>query len=434
MGTGCAGDHADGGPRDIGVRLTAVLAVAVGIIVLALFGSQPLVGIIGHELGLAPDLSGLPTTLTMLGYTTGLILLVPLTDILENRRLILTTLAANICALLTLACSATATMFLFASFVCGVSISAIQILVSVAAALSPDARRGRTVGNVVSGLMLGILFSRPIASLVTEALGWRAFYALLGATVATLVAVLSVSLPTLRPAEKTTYAHLIGTLALILKDEPILRRRALSQALCMAAFSVFWTAIALRLAQAPFALGQTGMALFALAGAAGAVIAPVAGRAGDRGLTRPATALAHATVIAAMVLAYLGGAVLIGSGTLALGVLLIAAILLDLGVIADQTLGRRAVNLVRPEARGRMNGLFTGLFFLGGAAGSAISGFAWSAWGWTGVCAIGLGFGVSAVVATRRASGPERAAEAPGASKTNGPHRTAAACPADRLS
>lgn len=391
------GEESSDDVQDIGTGLTALLAVAVGVVVLSLFASQPLVGIIGRELGLAPDLSGLATTLTLLGYATGLILLVPLTDIIENRRLVLTTLFGNVCALLTLACSPTATAFFIASFLVGLSISAIQMLVPVAAALSSEARRGRTVGNVMSGLMLGILFSRPIASLVTEAFGWRALYGVLGIAVAALAVVLAVFIPTLRPHGKTGYRQLIGSLGSILKEEPILWRRAASQAMCMAAFSVFWTAVALRLAQAPFALGQTGVALFALAGAAGTIIAPIAGRVGDRGLTRPATAFAHAAVIAAMVLAYLGGTAMIGTDSVSLMVLLIAAILLDLGVIADQTLGRRAINLVRPEARGRMNGLFTGLFFLGGAAGSALSGFAWNTWGWPGICAIGLIFGVGAI-------------------------------------
>lgn len=396
METGGAGENSDD-KHDIGTRLTAVFAVAVGVVVLALFASQPLVGVIGHQLGLSPDLSGLATTLTLLGYATGLLLLVPLTDIIENRRLILATLVANVCALLTLASASTPATFLIASFLVGLSISAIQMLVPVAASLSSEARRGRTVGNVMSGLMLGILFSRPIASLVTEAFGWRALYGMLGLAVAVLALVLALFIPTFRPSGKASYPKLIGSLGTILKQEPILRRRAASQAMCMAAFSVFWTAVALRLAQAPFALGQTGIALFALAGAAGAVIAPIAGRAGDRGHTRPATSLAHVAVIAAMVLAYLGGTALIGSGAVSLAVLVIAAVLLDLGVIADQTLGRRAINLLRPEARGRMNGLFTGLFFLGGAAGSALSGFAWNAWGWQGVCAIGLAFGIGAI-------------------------------------
>lgn len=384
--------------RGAGSPPTALFALAVGVVVLALYASQPLVGIIGPELGLSPVTSGLATTLTLLGYATGLFLLVPLTDLVENRRLILATLAGNICALLTLAAAPTAAAFLIASFLVGLSTSAIQMLVPVAASLSSESSRGRTVGNVMSGLMLGILFSRPLASLLTEAAGWRSLYAALGAAVAALALGLARFIPAIRPTGQTSYPQLIGSLGSILREEPTLRQRAATQAMCMGAFGVFWTAIALRLPQPPISLGQTGIALFAFAGAAGAIISPIAGRAGDRGATRPATMLAHAAVATAMILAYLGGEVFAGSRATSLAFLLIAAVLLDLGVIADQTLGRRAINLLRPEARGRINGLFTGLFFLGGAAGSALSGVVWSAWGWRGVCATGLAFGIGAIV------------------------------------
>eukprot|EP01037_Dinobryon_pediforme_P023453 gene23453-24908_t len=303
--------------------LIALFAMAVGIVVLALYASQPLVGVIGPELGLSTSMSGLATTLTLLGYAMGLIFLVPMTDIVENKRLILTTLVGDAFALSILAISPNGLVFLSASFVVGLLTSAIQMLVPVAASLTPEVHRGRTIGNVMSGLMLGILVSRPIASLVTQFFGWR---------------------------------YLYGFLA-----------RAASQAMCMGAFGIFWTSVALQLGQAPFLLGQGGIALFALAGAAGAIIAPIAGRAGDRGLTRSMTVLAHLAIIFALALAYVGVAALSNNRSLSLGVVVLAAVILDLGVIADQTLGRRAINLLRPEARGRMNGLFTGLFFLGGA-------------------------------------------------------------------
>src|SRR5262249_20115717 len=191
--------------------------------------------------------------------------------------------------------------------------------------------------------------------------------------------------------------------------------RAVYQALCMAAFGIFWTAVALRLAAPPFGLDQGGIALFALAGIGGAVIAPIAGRAGDHGWTTPATRLAHAAVIAALLLAGAAGAGWFGFDPaarprLSLGVLAVAAILLGLGVIGDQTLGRRAVNLACPQARGRLNGLYTGLFFVGGAAGSALAGIAWVEAGWTLVCVIGVGFGTLALALASLRSSDDGAA------------------------
>src|SRR5262249_54041469 len=178
-------------------------------------------------------------------------------------------------------------------------------------------------------------------------------------------------LPRRVPARGPRYRALIASMWTLLVQEPTLRRRALSAALCMACFSVFWTLVALVLAGPPFELSPHGMALFGLAGAGRAIIAPIAGRPGDRGLTRPATAVAHMCLLAVW-----GLAAVAGSGRVAWGLagLVASGLFLDMAAIADQALGRRAINMIRPEASGRMNGLFTGIFFLGGAVGSSPAG------------------------------------------------------------
>ncbi|ACA15422.1 major facilitator superfamily MFS_1 [Methylobacterium sp. 4-46] len=392
--------------------LTVLFACAVGVVVLSLYASQPLIGLIGSSFSLSTSEASLVSTLTLLGYASGLFLLVPLTDLVENRTVIVVTLLVDVAALAAIALAPTPFLFLLASYVAGVTTSAIQMLVPVAAQLSPEAHRGRVVGNVMSGLMLGILLSRPAASWVAEFVGWRWFYGGLSLIIAALSMILATVLPVRKPATGTNYSALIGSMLTILREEPVLRRRASYQALCMGAFGVFWTSVALRLSDQPFSLGQTGIGLFALAGAAGAVVAPIAGRAGDRGWTRSATRLAHLAVIAAMILAGIGGDVLVGTpfapSWAPLAILVASAVLLDLGVIGDQTLGRRAINLLRPEARGRVNGLFTGLFFLGAAAGSALSGLAWVSFGWLGVCSVGLAFGCVTLVLS--SSQPQAAA------------------------
>jgi len=404
-----------GGSAEMSGGLTLLFAVAVGVVVLSLFASQPLIGLIGPSFGLSASEASFITTLTLLGYACGLFLLVPLTDLVENRTVIVATLAIDVVALAAVACAPTPSLFLLACFVAGVTTSAIQMLVPVAALLTPEARRGRVIGNVMSGLMIGILLSRPTASLVAEFAGWRWLYGALAVIIAVLTLVLMVVIPRRYPQVSTNYPRLIGSMWSILREESVLQRRALYQALCMGAFSVFWTSVALRLAAPPFSLDQTGIALFALAGAAGAVVAPIAGRAGDRGWTRGATFLAHLAVIAARALAGVGGGMLALEGSavsshVALAILVVAAVLLDLGVIGDQTLGRRAINLLRPEARGRVNGLFTGLFFLGAAAGSGVAGVAWAHFGWTGVCAVGAAFGGAALaVSLTERAGARRA-------------------------
>ena len=381
--------------------LILLFGTSVGVIVTNLFAPQTLVGLIGPSLGLSAAAAGLVAMATLLGYAAGLFLLVPLADLAENRRLILRMLAcAAACAGLA-ALAPTAATLLPALMLLGAACSAIQILVPIAAAMAPPEQRGRVIGDVMGGLMVGILLSRPLASAIAGNAGWRGFYLASAVAMALLTLVLAARLPRRQPAGRTRYPALIASLWQLLREEPVLRARALTASLVMAAFSLFWTAVALRLAQPPFGLGQGGIALFALVGAGGAVVTPLAGRAGDRGWTRPATLASHLAVIGGFALAAWAGAAPSGGTLLPLAAMGLAAVVLDIGVTSDQTLGRRAVNLLRPEARGRLNGLFVGLFFLGGAVGSAAAGAAWVAGGWPLICLIGAGFGVVALVAGR---------------------------------
>ena len=379
-----------------------LFAASVGVIVLPLYAPQPLVDLIGPSLGLSLRAASLVAMTSMLGYAAGLILLVPLIDIFENRRAILLMLLADVVALTGAAAAHSPLLFLLAAFASGCATSAIQMIVPLASSLVDEAHRGRIIGNIMSGLMIGILLSRPIASLAAAAFGWRGAYAFAAIAVAVVAFAMQRVLPRRQPVVALTYAGLIASLWMLLAKQSVLRRRALYQALCMGAFGIFWTAVALRLASPPFGLDSVGVALFALSGIGGALIAPIAGRAGDLGWTAPATRLAHMAVIAALLLAGAAGAGWFGFDPaarpgLSLGLLAAAAIVLDLGVIGDQTLGRRAVNLACPQARGRLNGLYTGLFFVGGAVGSGLAGIAWVEAGWTLVCVIGLIFGVAAL-------------------------------------
>lgn len=378
--------------------LTVLFATAVGVIVTNVFAPQTLVGVIGPSLGFDAAADGLVATSTLLGYAAGLFLLVPLADLVENRRLVVGMLGCAVIAAALAALAPSGAALLVVLFVLGAACSAIQVLVPVAAEMAPPLRRGQAIGDVMSGVMVGILLSRPIASVIADTWGWRMFYAISAAAMALLAVVLAVRLPRCKPVVHTSYPALIASLWQLLRSEPVLRRRALTAGLAMAAFSVFWTSVALRLAEPPFGLDQRGIALFALAGAGGAVVTPLVGRAGDRGWTQPVTIASHLILIAALALAAWSGALQSASSWMPLAWMVASAILLDIGAVGDQTLGRRVVNLVRPEARGRMNGLFVGLFFLGGALGSAVAGLAWAAGGWPVNCAAGAAFGVAALV------------------------------------
>jgi predicted MFS family arabinose efflux permease len=310
-----------------------------------------------------------------------------------------------------------AALFLALCFIGAAAASLIQILVPLVGSLTPAATRGRVLGNVMSGLMLGIMVSRPLASLVGERFGWRSVYLMAALLVTAATGPLRAALPERKPVASVGYGASLASLGTLLRREPVLRSNAVAAALVMGAFNVFWTAIAARLTSSPFHLSARGIALFGLVGTTGAFAAPIMGRLGDRGWTRTASLVTDVAVIGALILALLAGGPL-GSASPLLGVagLVVAAVLLDFGVIGDQTLGRRAINMLEASAIGRRNGLFVGIFFLGGAAGSAVVGPALALGGWYGVSLAGAAFGLGALLVSASVA---RTGEA-----TSEPHET----------
>ncbi|MHC2250409.1 putative MFS family arabinose efflux permease [Bradyrhizobium embrapense] len=379
--------------RPVSVRpLIWIGAITTGTVVTNLFAPQILVGLMSRSLDMTALQAGLISTLTLLGYALGLLLLVPLVDLVENKRLILRTLGCAIVAAIGTAMAPTPLILLAATFILGASCAAIQMVVPLVASMVPPERRGQAIGDVMSGLMIGILLSRPLASLIADSWNWRGYYLISAVLMTVLGCALARHLPTLQPAAKVSYGALLRSFPRLLREEPVLRVRSWTAALVMASFTAFWAAVALRLPDAPFRLDAQGIALFALIGVAGAAATPIAGRWGDRGFARPLLIVSHLLIAGALALCAWAG--MIESRIAALSLLGIGAVLLDFGITTDQTLGRRAVNLLQPEARGRINGLFVALFFIGGAAGAAAASAAWSYGGWTAVCAVAATFGV----------------------------------------
>jgi predicted MFS family arabinose efflux permease len=362
--------------------LVLLLAASCGIIVANIYYAQPLVGLIGPAIGLGPRAASLIVTLSQLGYAAGLLLLVPLGDLVENRRLVLLTVAASIPALLIAAFVHSAAWFLAAAGLIGLTSVAVQMLVPLAAHLAPEATRGRVVGNVMSGLLLGILLSRPAASLLTDLFGWRAVFALSAGIMALVAVLLRVTLPVRRPATRAHYGALLASLVRLPFTMPELRRRAAYQFAAFGCFSIFWTAAPLLLAQ-EFHYTQRGIALFALAGAAGALAAPIAGRLADRGFGRAGTVVALVTIPLSFAIAW-GG-----SEIHSVVVLALAGMVLDAAVQSNLVFGQRVIYTLAPEIRSRLNGVFMAIFFTGGAAGSAVTGPVLVHYGWPGICLLG---------------------------------------------
>ncbi|MEC0172235.1 MFS transporter [Paenibacillus graminis] len=371
--------------------ITFLLAASCGLIVANLYYAQTLVGPISAATHLSSGAAGLIVTLTQIGYVIGLLFVVPLSDIIENRRLTVTSLAVVVAALVAATLASNAPLFLAASLFIGLGSVAAQILVPYASYLAAEEHRGRVVGNVMSGLLLGIMFARPLASFVSGLWGWHAIFAISAVVIALLTILLSRVLPKRQPTPTMNYGGLIRSLGTLLKNTPVLRRRALYQASLFGTFSLFWTTVSLRLADA-YHLSQQGIALFALAGVAGAVAAPIAGRLADRGWTRPLTGLAFVLAAAAFLIAYLFQ----DDSKVTLGLLVVGAIILDMGVSGNLVLGQRAIYSLGNEARGRLNGLFMAIFFIGGAIGSSLGGWAYAYGGWGLTSLIGLALPVLA--------------------------------------
>ncbi|MDQ0454866.1 MFS transporter [Rhizobium paknamense] len=374
--------------------LTFVFALSCGLLAANLYYGQPLAGLISADLGFSPQATGLIVTLSQLGYCLGLFLIVPLSDLMENRRLVLILLLLAFLGLGGAALSGSPLPFLAASFGIGLASVAAQVLVPFAASLAPEHSRGRVVGNVMSGLLTGIMLARPLASFAAEISSWHMIYVASAAAMLMLIALLRTTLPKRELPHRLSYGQLLSSMGHLALTSRILQRRALYQAGMFGAFSLFWTTTPLLLAGNGFNLSQTGIALFALAGAAGAIASPIAGRLADKGYARQVSILAMTLGIAAFLMSLYAVKL---SPVPGLALLTFAAITLDFGVQANLVSGQRIIFSLNPEQRGRMNGIYMATFFLGGAIASALGGWAFASGGWERTALIGLAFPTAAL-------------------------------------
>jgi predicted MFS family arabinose efflux permease len=363
-------------------RLIWLLTVATAASVANLYYNQPLLSYIARSFHASTRAAGFIATLTQAGYAVGLLLFVPLGDVVERRRLITVLLCLVAAALLATGLGPTMGAVAAASFAVGVTTVVPQLLLPFAAGLAPPAMRGRIVGQVVSGLLVGILAGRAVAGVVGDLAGWRAMYLAASLAMLALALLLWRMLPAVRPPASTPYLSLLRSLGTLLRGEPIIRDAALLGALSFAAFSAFWTTLAFRLQEPPLHSGSTVAGAFGLIGLAGAAVAPLAGRAADKRSPRRTIGLALLGNIAAWLVMLVAGHTLWG---LAIGVLLI-----DAATQAAQVSNQARVYALPTEAHSRFNTIYMVCYFIGGATGSAISVVAWDAFRWRGVCGVAL--------------------------------------------
>lgn len=372
-------------PAQLSAPLILLLAVAAGVSVASLYYSQPMLGTLVDDLHASDRQVGLVPTLAQLGYALGILLLAPLGDRFDRRRIILIKTALLALALLASGLAPGMAALVGASLAVGLAATVTQDVVPAAATLAPAAQRGRIVGTVMTGLLLGILLSRVVSGLVAQWWGWRTVY--LAAAVAVLLIGVALwrGLPRFAPTTQQGYGALMASMWDLLRRYSALRRAALAQGLLAVGFSAFWSMLAVVLHN-QFQLGSAVAGAFGLAGAAGALAAPLAGRIADRRGPELVTRLG--ALVAALSFALMFAGAWMPSPHAQLALMLVAAVGFDFGVQAALVAHQTIVYGIEPAARSRLNALlFTGMF-IGMSSGAALGGVVMGHWGWNGVVAL----------------------------------------------
>ncbi|RNI32071.1 MFS transporter [Rufibacter immobilis] len=360
------------------------MTIATGMVVANLYYNQPLLGRIAATFGVTEASAGSLAMLTQIGYAVGMLFIIPLGDMLRRKRLIMVDFAAIIIALLLAALAVNIEMLMVASFLIGATSVVPQLLVPMAAHLAKPEARGRTVGFVMSGLLIGILLSRTVSGFVGAHLGWRAMFFIAAGMMLVLWLTLYFLLPEVHPDFKGNYRKLMKSLVHLIQEQPMLRLVALRGGLCYATFGAFWTTLVFLLEEPPFHLGSDAAGLFGLVGAAGALGAGYMGRLSDKGNSFTVTTLCILMIVVSYVVFGFSGSSIVG--------LVIGVILLDLGVQATHISNQTFIFSILPEARNRLNTIYMVTYFIGGASGTFIASQAWHLWKWNGVVGVGLVF------------------------------------------
>jgi predicted MFS family arabinose efflux permease len=376
-------DDIEAGVRKSLPRRSALLiSLACGLAVADVYYAQPLLDVIGAEFQIGHGAVGIVITITQIGYGVGLFLVVPLGDLVNRRRLIIGLSLLSVAALLAVALAPSAVVFLSAMAVVGVLAVVAQILVAFAASLAHPTERGRIVGMVTSGIILGILLARTISGTLADVFGWRSVYVVSAIATTVIAALMFKTLPVeSQIPNPVAYHRLIGSVFALFVDETVLRIRGVLALLSFAAVTALWTPMVLPLSAPPYSLSHTSIGLFGLAGAVGAIGAVSAGSLADRGHAQRATCVALALMLASWLPIALLHYSLCG--------LIVGVITLDFGLQSVHVANQSLIYRVRPEAQSRLTAGYMVFYSIGCALGSILSTLAYARSGWNGVCVLG---------------------------------------------
>jgi predicted MFS family arabinose efflux permease len=364
--------------------LLLLLATIAGVAVANIYYNQPLLDNFRHSFPTSGSWVGAVPAMTQLGYAAGMLLLAPLGDRFDRRRLILVQIVGMCVALIVAAAAPTLSVLIVASLAIGVLATIAQQAVPFAAELAPPAQRGQAVGTVMSGLLLGILLARTASGLIAEYFGWRAVFGASVVALLVLAVVIILRLPKSQPTSTLPYGKLMMSMWHLVVEHRALREASLTGAAMFAAFSIFWSVLALLLAGPPFHLGPQAAGLFGIVGAAGAMAAPLAGKFSDRRGPRAIITVSICLVAISFVVFGVSGASITG--------LIVGVIVLDIGVQAAQISNQSRIYALKPDARSRVNTVYMVAYFIGGAVGSGVGAAVWPVFGWIGVSVAGLVF------------------------------------------
>lgn len=368
--------------------VTLLFAIACGMSVANIYFAQPLLDQLSNEFNMDYSIIGILITVTQAFYALGLLLLVPLGDLINQRRLIIGQMTISVAALVIVGTASSGTMLFAGLALVGLLAVVTQTIVAFAATMAAPAERGRAVGMVTSGIVIGILLARTISGILKDLAGWRAVYLVSAVLMLLMVYALYKVLPNVERKEKTlSYSQLLKSVLILFLQERLLRIRAVLAMLIFTAFSILWTPLVLPLSSPPLSLSHSAIGAFGLVGVVGALAAAKAGKLADRGYGQRTTGIA----LFLLLLSWLP----ISYTERSLFALVIGIILLDLAVQAVHVTNQSMLFALRPQARSRMVGGYMIFYSIGSAAGSIASTHTYAHFGWNGVCV--LGASVSAV-------------------------------------
>lgn len=357
------------------------LAIIAGVSVANLYYNQPLLNVIRHELGVSEFKTNLISMITQIGYALGLLFIVPLGDLYQRKKIILTNFILLIFSLLAIAIAPNIYLIWIASLVTGICSVIPQIFVPIASQFSRPENKGRNVGIVISGLLTGILASRVISGFVGEILGWREMYFIAAGLMLVCVVVVLKVLPDIRPNFQGKYGDLMKSLLSLVKEYPPLRIYSIRAGLAFGSFLAMWSCLAFKMGEAPFYASSDIIGVLGLCGIAGAVTASFVGKYVKKVGVRNFNFIGCGLILLAWASLYFGGNSYAG--------IIAGVILIDIGMQCIQLSNQTSIFALSPAASNRINTIFMTTYFIGGSLGTFLAGSCWQSWGWGGVAAIG---------------------------------------------